>query len=67
MPKLFSQKAKCSSCIYLNTWKYNVCSIKRDRKVMHLHIIWVKKSSLLFFLLLFLQIGMLSKTLDYYL
>ena len=39
----FPQKAKVSLGIHLNTWKYNVCSIKLETKVMRLHRIWVEK------------------------
>ena len=39
--KLFLQKAKVLSGIHLNTWKYNVCSIKLEAKVLRLHRIQV--------------------------
>ena len=34
--------------LYLNTWKYNACSIKLETKVMRLHRIRVYKISLFF-------------------
>ena len=37
----FLQKAKVLSAMRLNTWKYNVCSIKLETKVLHLDRIWV--------------------------
>ena len=46
MTKYFSQKFKVSSCIRLKTWKHNVCGIKLEMKVMHLHKIHVEKISL---------------------
>ena len=33
----FSQKANVSSGINLKTWKYNVCSIKLETKVIRLY------------------------------
>ena len=36
------------SGIYLNTWKYNVCSIKLETKVVRLYRIRVQTISLLF-------------------
>ena len=41
MKKIFLQKAKVLSGIHLNNWKYNVCSIKLEMKVLHLHKIRV--------------------------
>ena len=45
MTKFYSQKVKYSPDIQLNTWKYNVCSIKLEWKVMRLHKIQVEKIS----------------------
>ena len=40
--KIFiSQKVKVSAGIHLNTWKYNVCGIKLETKVMCFHKIQV--------------------------
>ena len=44
-PNFISQKVKVSLGIHLNTWKYNVCSIKLETKVMRLQKILVKKIS----------------------
>ena len=35
--KLFLESAKVLSGIHLNTWKYNVCSIKHEVNVLRLH------------------------------
>ena len=35
------QKSKILSGIHLNIWKYNVCGIKLEMKVLHLHKIRV--------------------------
>ena len=40
-PTFISQKGRVSSDIHLNTWKYNVCSIKLETRVMSLHRIWI--------------------------
>ena len=37
MVVLFLQKTKVLLCIHLNAWKYNVCSIKLESKVMRLY------------------------------
>ena len=36
-PNFLSQKFKVLPCIRLKTWKYNVCGIKLEMKVMCLH------------------------------
>ena len=43
MKNFISQKAKVSAGIHLNTrmWKYNVCGIKPETKVMRLNKIQV--------------------------
>ena len=38
---VFLQKGSVLLGFYLNTWKYNVCSIKLERKVLCLHKIRV--------------------------
>ena len=63
MTKFYFTEIKVSPDIHLNTWKYNVCSIKLEMKVMRLHRIWVEKISLVFFKF----ISILSMTFDYYL
>ena len=40
------QKAKILSVIHLNIWKYNVCCIKLETKVLHLNKIRVMNISL---------------------
>ena len=37
MAKFNSQKVKVSQSIHLNTWKYNVCGIKLEKKEMGFH------------------------------
>ena len=44
-PKFISQKVKVLPGTHLNTWKYRVCGIKIEMKVISLHIIEVLKIS----------------------
>ena len=45
MTIFFSQKVKVSPGIHLDTWKYNVCSIKLKTKLISLRKIEVEKIS----------------------
>ena len=44
----FTEKFKVSPCICLKTWKYNVCRIQLEIKVMRLHKIHVEYISSFF-------------------
>ena len=43
MTKFHFTEIQSITGIQLNTWKYNVCSITLETKVMRFHEIWVEK------------------------